>query len=243
MTSNHSIQDIKATLSHITPIISDSTSTVSVSSHPDCQSYNPHCMYIIATVCMTSHELHMTSHPLFMTSHHSMTSHPLYSCHHTIYIWHHIHCSCIITHSVLIIPHLLYVWHQTHSMYDIIWILYDITPTHYDITRLYSWHHIHSIDDSTPTVYEITYTLLVTSQVVKQEMARVDIDILGISELKWTGMGEFSSNDHYIYYCGQESLRRKVVVIIVKERVQNDAVSKTTEWSLFVSKANHSVSQ
>ena len=52
-------------------------------------------------------------------------------------------------------------------------------------------------------------------KVVKQEMARVDIDILGISELKWTGMGEFSSNDHYIYYCVPESLRRNGVAIIV----------------------------
>ena len=51
--------------------------------------------------------------------------------------------------------------------------------------------------------------------VVKQEIARVNIDILEISELKWTGMGEFSSDDHYIYYCGQESLRRNEVAIIV----------------------------
>ena len=58
-------------------------------------------------------------------------------------------------------------------------------------------------------------------EVVKQEMARVNIDILGISELKWTGMGEFNSNDHYIYHCGQESLRRNGVTIIVNERVQN----------------------
>ena len=56
--------------------------------------------------------------------------------------------------------------------------------------------------------------------VVKQEMARVNVDILGISELKWTGMGEFNSDDHYIYYCGQESLRRNGVVIIVNKRVQ-----------------------
>ena len=55
----------------------------------------------------------------------------------------------------------------------------------------------------------------------KQEMARVNIDILGISELKWTGMGEFSSNDHYIYYCGQESLRRNEVAITVNKRLQN----------------------
>ena len=51
-------------------------------------------------------------------------------------------------------------------------------------------------------------------EVVKEEMARVNIDILGISELKWTGVGEFNSDDHYIYYCGQESLRRNEVAII-----------------------------
>ena len=58
-------------------------------------------------------------------------------------------------------------------------------------------------------------------EVVKQEMARVNIDILGISELKWTGIGEFNSADHYIYYCGQESLRRSGVAIIVSKRVQS----------------------
>ena len=58
-------------------------------------------------------------------------------------------------------------------------------------------------------------------KVVKQEMARVNISILGIRELKWTGMGEFNSDDHYIYYCGQDSLRRFVVAIIVNKRVQN----------------------
>ena len=56
-------------------------------------------------------------------------------------------------------------------------------------------------------------------EVVKQEMARVNIDILGISELEWTGRGEFNSDDHYIYYCGQESLRRNRVAIIVNKRV------------------------
>ena len=56
-------------------------------------------------------------------------------------------------------------------------------------------------------------------EVVKQEMARVNVDILGISEHKWTGMGEFSSDDHYIYYCGQESLRRNGVAIMVNKRV------------------------
>ena len=56
-------------------------------------------------------------------------------------------------------------------------------------------------------------------EVVKQEMARVNVDILGISELKWSEMGEFNSDDHYIYYCGQESLRRNGVVIMVNKRV------------------------
>ena len=58
-------------------------------------------------------------------------------------------------------------------------------------------------------------------EVVKQEMARVNVDILGISELKWTGMGEFNSDDHYIYYCGQESLRRNGVAIMVSKTVRN----------------------
>ena len=70
----------------------------------------------------------------------------------------------------------------------------------------------------------------------QKEMARVNVDIIGISKLKWTGMGEFNSDDHYIYYCGQESLRRNGVAIIVNKRVWS------AEWSLFISKANHSIS-
>ena len=58
-------------------------------------------------------------------------------------------------------------------------------------------------------------------EVVKQEMARVNVDIVGISELKWTGMGEFESDDHYIYYCCQESLRSNGVAIMVNKRVRN----------------------
>ena len=68
--------------------------------------------------------------------------------------------------------------------------------------------------------------------IVKQEMARVNINILGISELKWTGMGEFNSDGRYIYYCGQESLRRNGVAIMVNKRVQNAvliAISKMTD--------------
>ena len=62
-------------------------------------------------------------------------------------------------------------------------------------------------------------------------MVRVNINILGITKLKWTGMSEFNSDDHYIYYCGQESLRRNGVALIVNKKVQNaylDAISKTT---------------
>ena len=58
-------------------------------------------------------------------------------------------------------------------------------------------------------------------EVVKQEMARVNTDILGISELKWTGMGKFNSDDHCIYYCGQESIRKNGVALIINKRVQN----------------------
>ena len=59
------------------------------------------------------------------------------------------------------------------------------------------------------------------SEVIKQEMARVNVNILGISELKWTELGEFNSDDHFIYYCGQESLRRNGVAIMVNKRVRN----------------------
>ena len=58
-------------------------------------------------------------------------------------------------------------------------------------------------------------------EVVKKEMARVNVDSIGISKLKWTGMGEFNSDDHYIYYCGQESLRRHGVAIMVNKRLRN----------------------
>ena len=69
-------------------------------------------------------------------------------------------------------------------------------------------------------------------EVVKQEMARVNIDILGINELKWTGMGEFISDNHYIYYCGQESFRRNGVVLIVNKEFEMQylgAISKKAE--------------
>ena len=65
-------------------------------------------------------------------------------------------------------------------------------------------------------------------EVVKQEMARVNVDILGISKLKWTGMDEFNSDDHYIYYCGQESLKRNGVAIMVNKRFQNAVLG----WNL-----------
>ena len=70
----------------------------------------------------------------------------------------------LVFYSVLIITHLQYVWYKSNYMYDIIWILCDISKSLYDITRLDSLHHIHTIHDITPTVYDMTYTLLVTSQ-------------------------------------------------------------------------------
>ena len=81
--------------------------------------------------------------------------------------------------------------------------------------------------------------------VVKQEMARVNHDTLEIRKLKRTGMGKLNSYEHYIYYCGQESLRTNGVALIVnKSEVQYlSAISKTTERSLFISKANHTISQ
>ena len=76
-------------------------------------------------------------------------------------------------------------------------------------------------------------------------MARVNIDILGISELKWTGMGEFNTDGHYIYYCGQESLRSNGAALIVNKRVRNAVLgcNLKNDRMISVSKANHSISQ
>ena len=86
-------------------------------------------------------------------------------------------------------------------------------------------------------------------EVVKQEMTRVNVDILGISELKWSGMGEFNSDDHYIYYFGQESLGRNGVAIMVNKRVRNAVLGcnlkndRMISVLISLSKANHSISQ
>ena len=82
-------------------------------------------------------------------------------------------------------------------------------------------------------------------EVVKQEMEGMNIYILGISKLKWTGMGEFNSDDCYIYYCGQESLKRNGVAIIVNKRVLNAVLGCNLKKNRMtsVSKANHSISQ
>ena len=83
-------------------------------------------------------------------------------------------------------------------------------------------------------------------EVVKQEMERININTLGIRELKWTGMGEFNSDDHYIYYCGQESLRRNGVAIIVNKRVQNAVLECNLKNNRMISvcfQGNHSISQ
>ena len=82
-------------------------------------------------------------------------------------------------------------------------------------------------------------------EVVKQQMVRGNMDILGISELKWTGMGEFNSDDHYIYYCGQEFFRRNGVAVIANKTSQNALLgcSLKNDRMISVSKANHSISQ
>ena len=81
---------------------------------------------------------------------------------------------------------------------------------------------------------------------VKQEMEWLNTVVLGISELKWTGMGEFNSDDHWIYYYGQETLQRKGVALIDSKESETqylDAISRMTEWSWFASKAKYSKSQ
>ena len=83
-------------------------------------------------------------------------------------------------------------------------------------------------------------------EVVKQEKARMNVDILGISELKWTGMGEFNSDDPSIYYCGQESLRRNGVAIMVNKRVRNAVLGCNLKNDRMISvhfQGKHSVSQ
>ena len=82
-------------------------------------------------------------------------------------------------------------------------------------------------------------------EVVKREIARANINILGIRELKWTGMGKFNSDDHYIYYCGQESLSRNEVAIIANKTAQNSGLgcNLKNDRMISVSKANHSMSQ
>ena len=78
---------------------------------------------------------------------------------------------------------------------------------------------------------------------VKQEMLRINIDIIGISELKWMGIGKFNSDDHYIYYCGQESLRRNGVALIINKRVQNGVLGcNLKNDTMFISKASDSTS-
>ena len=80
-------------------------------------------------------------------------------------------------------------------------------------------------------------------EMVKEEVAKVNIDILGISELKWSGMGKFNSDDHYIYYCGQESLRRNGIVLIVNKRVWNAVLGCNLKNHRMISVHFHSISQ
>ena len=104
------------------------------------------------------------------------------------------------------------------------------------------WHYKEQYCTGTWNVRSVNQGKL---EVVKQEMARVNVNILEISKLRWTGMGEFNSDDHYIYYCGQEYLRRNWVAIMVKKRVQNAvlACNLKNDRMISVSEANHSESQ
>ena len=122
------------------------------------------------SVFMSSQPLYVWHHMHYIWHHiHSLRyqttlwhSHTLYLCHHTQDTCHHIQSSWAITYSVLIIAHVQYVWYQTHYMYDIIWILCDITTTLYDITILYSWHHTHCIWCHIHSTCDITATVTMT---------------------------------------------------------------------------------
>ena len=112
MTLQHSIHDIKAIISHLTPIISDSTSTVSLSSLPDFRSYNPLCMYDnTTTICMTSYELHMESHPLFMIL--------------LFMISHHTHCIHVIKPRIPVIACTVSGW-----LLIVYWLYHSIKQNH-----------------------------------------------------------------------------------------------------------------
>ena len=107
----------------------------------------------------------------------------------------------------------LFLVNMTQVLETIIWSLKDVTGDRSKVQCCKEQYYI-----GTWKVRSMNQGKL---GVVKKEMARVNIDILGVSELKWTGMGEFNADDHYIYYCGQESLRRNGEAIMVNKRDQN----------------------
>ena len=189
MASNHSIQDIKATLSHITPIISDSTSTASVSSHPDYRSYNPHCMYDIM--------------PQYVWHHMNFIWHRIHSLWYHTTLWHHTHYIYVITPNIsditstVAVSLLTVYWlYHTYSVCDIIPTIcmtlyecymtshplfmtsqdciHDITSTPFMTSHalymrsstLYLWHHSHCIYDKIPTMFMTSYSLDMTSHMV-----------------------------------------------------------------------------
>ena len=105
---------------------------------------------------------------------------------------------------------------HSHCSFDMVLLLSSAAPDlRHGVAHL--GHHPDLGHGVAPLSHASTESIIAGT--VKQEMARMNIEILGISELKWTGMGEFNSNDHYIYYCGQESLRRNGVAITVNKRV------------------------
>ena len=137
-------------------------------------------------------------------------SHTLYSCHHTQDTRVLIQCCWALTFSVLNIPQLQYVFSQSHYMYDIIWILCDITTALYDITRPYTWYHIHTIADITPTVYNKTYTLFVniTATVWQDPYSVFDIilNVYDISHGEWMTTLRLYLTWYPMYLCNQSQL-------------------------------------
>ena len=176
-------------ISHIKLNISDNTSNVSLSSHPDYWSYNPHSMYDnTGTICMTSYEY--IWHHIHSLWYHTMLwhSHTLYSCHHTQDTCHHIHCSWACTYSLMIIARLQYVWYQTticmtsyefyvtsqplfltskHCIHEITSTLFlNTDPLYTTWHTLHLWHHSQCNYDKTPTMFLTLYSVYVTFHTV-----------------------------------------------------------------------------
>ena len=158
-------------ISHIKLIISDSISTVSLSSHQDYGSYNPHCMYDnTGTICADIIWIHMTSHPLFKISHHAMTfthtvfmsSHPGYLSLHPLLLSYYLQCIDYTTSAICVFSNPLYVWHHMNSMWHHNCSLWHHKTVFMTSHPQYSWHHTHCIRHDTHSTCDITATVIMT---------------------------------------------------------------------------------